>query len=572
MFGSNNHQAGGPMRSAVGRVHTCGRCQNHGFRVALRNHAQVCPFALCSCHKCTCLLEYRATINQRRKLAESSRRLEPWADPWNPALRPFLNPLQNANVSCEVTYPQRSRLDASGRLEVQKANWTEEECSYRCIEMPDDNTFDFRPWTRMVEEKSRFFAQPNCDVFDLRCEVDNQTTFKWLHSQVVERSDRLNEVKTRKTDTELPDVHILVLDSVSMDHVLRALRKTVHYVRSIMGGVEIAHLNKVGMNSRPNAYAFLLGERAEDLPANPWWPAMDGGRLDELCNKQIKDENFIGFDFQRAGYRTMINEDFAATVFHERDCAGFGTRPADHYFRAHAARISFTPATEDPDYARILFKQSCQERQDPILHHLRDFIHKYPHTPKFSLSWITMLAHNDANSLYHADGELANFFRENDEKFANSFVFLMADHGPTFGPLRRSKAGRVEANNPFLFVTLPRHLRDHSDLVQQIYENSQQLTTQFDVYASLLELAEVNTRYPMELYEYANPAGGSNRFFKLVFMAKPSGGIHEAYAEMDEKKNIRFVVEKFPRLTVFHFHSSCIPPGFLQNYCHCKHV
>ncbi|KAI6233966.1 hypothetical protein M3Y99_00849900 [Aphelenchoides fujianensis] len=390
--------------------------------------------------------------------------LTPSADPWTPALRSFLNPLQRANVSCKVTYPQRSWLDASGRLEVQKTNWTEEMCSYRCIEMPDDNTYDFRPWTWMVEEEIRFVAQPNCDVFDVLCREGNQTTFKWLHSQVVERSDRLDEIKTRTTETELPDVHILVLDSVSMDHVLRALPNTVHYIRSIMGGVRIAHLNKVGMNSRPNAYAFLLGERAENLPPNPWWPAMGGGRLDDLCHKHIKDENFIGFDFQRAGYRTMINEDVAATVFHERNCAGFGTRPADHYFRAHAARL--------------FFKHSCQERHHSILHHLKSFIHKYPHTPKFSLSWITMLAHDDVNSLYHADGELANFFRENDEK---------ADHGPAYGPLRRSKAGRVEANNPFLFVTLPRHLRDHSDLIGQIYENSQQLTTQFDVYASWLK-------------------------------------------------------------------------------------
>jgi hypothetical protein len=68
----------------------------------------------------------------------------------------------------------------------------------------------------------------------------------------------------------------------------------------------------------------------------------------------------------------------------------------------------------------------------------------------------------------------------------------MADHGSTFGALRTTEQGPIEANNPFMFISVPKHMRNNKDLINQLYANSKQLLTQHDVYATLLELAQVS--------------------------------------------------------------------------------
>lgn len=55
------------------------------------------------------------------------------------------------------------------------------------------------------------------------------------------------------------DVHLIVLDGVSHSHFLRALPDTARYLQTEMNAILFPHLNKVGFNSRPNVYGFMLG-------------------------------------------------------------------------------------------------------------------------------------------------------------------------------------------------------------------------------------------------------------------------------------------------------------------------
>lgn len=116
------------------------------------------------------------------------------------------------------------------------------------------------------------------------------------------------------------------------------------------------------------------------------------------------------------------------------------------------------------------------------------------------------IAHDDNANLFGFDAELAEFFRQFHEKTKNSFIFFQADHGIRTGPgnLRSliqvlillpvrdiPTIGEIEDNNPFLFVIVPEKLRDNPTLMHQLRSNSRHLISQFDLYASAVQISRV---------------------------------------------------------------------------------
>lgn len=67
----------------------------------------------------------------------------------------------------------------------------------------------------------------------------------------------------------------------------------------------------------------------------------------------------------------------------------------------------------------------------------------------------------------------------------------MGDHGYRFGGIRRTKLGEAEDKTPLLLVVLPEHLRGNEELTRNMKENAQYLTTHFDTFASLVDIAHV---------------------------------------------------------------------------------
>ena len=63
-----------------------------------------------------------------------------------------------------------------------------------------------------------------------------------------------------------------------------------------------------------------------------------------------------------------------------------------------------------------MHKKICKETFHHQFQYLQDFIDTYPDKPKFSLTWINRLAHDDGNGLYHADNYFYKFFKSNQEK------------------------------------------------------------------------------------------------------------------------------------------------------------
>jgi hypothetical protein len=71
----------------------------------------------------------------------------------------------------------------------------------------------------------------------------------------------------------------------------------------------------------------------------------------------------------------------------------------------------------------------------------------------------------------------------------------MGDHGGRTGKVRQTLIGELEDNNPFLIVMLPERLRANTDIVSQLYKNSKEIITHYDLYATFLEIATVSDTY-----------------------------------------------------------------------------
>ncbi|KAH7713631.1 Protein R03G8.3 [Aphelenchoides avenae] len=211
--------------------------------------------------------------------------------------------------------------------------------------------------------------------------------------------------------------------------------------------------------------------------------------MNGFCYKHLDNETFIGFEYQRKGYVTMMSEDWAAGVFNWPNCKGFAKPPVDHYMRPFQLRVENRRYKDD--LGGIVYKRSCKEPHHYQLDYLKDFINAYPDRPKFSITWMSYVAHDDANGLYHVDGEWHRFFRDYKRKLRNSYLFVMGDHGNRFGYLRSTRQGEIEDNNPALVVAVPHHLRKNYQLLDNLRANSKVLTTHYDTYATLTNIANV---------------------------------------------------------------------------------
>uniref|UniRef100_A0A1I7S5N3 Sulfatase domain-containing protein n=2 Tax=Bursaphelenchus xylophilus TaxID=6326 RepID=A0A1I7S5N3_BURXY len=416
------------------------------------------------------------TKNDELEECHASCRL-PEPDPFNPAGRTALLPDYNPLWNCTNNFEVRSKLK-NGVLTVEKRD--DEQCFYSCLEFRSDTEFNYTD--RLEVHKT---SSVDCEVVEVNCTTGNETTYHYLHVQLIEKPP-----KPVKSPANASNVFIVLIDSISTDHFKRALPQTRLYLERFHGAVTFNYLNKIGLNTRPNAYAFLLNEIPESLPGAS---GKFVGREKEICQSPLDNfTDFVGHKFMENGYRGFMIEDSGVGVFNSPNCIGFTKQPMDHYIKQWARRLENLTFDIDYELYDNLHANQCKDSYETVLDSFQDFSKLYPAEAKFGISALVHIAHNNLNGLYRTDLKIKRLLQSMEEELDNSFFIMMADHGPRIGPFRRTSMGEYEDNNPFFVMTIPKRLRENKSLQRQLKINANELLSHYDIYATLLELATHN--------------------------------------------------------------------------------
>ncbi|KAI6171017.1 hypothetical protein M3Y97_01096300 [Aphelenchoides bicaudatus] len=371
----------------------------------------------------------------------------PKLDPWDVSiLLRMSKPKQTKVNKCKPTLEKLTELK-NGILRVVDSNSNQNatECSYRCLYAVNDYEIKTGNWARVDNVNG---SVPGCDLVEVGCK--HHSNYSFIHTQIVE--SQFN-VTTKSDSAKQPDVYWVILDSVSTSMFKRAFPKTERVLMNKFKAIEFPYLNKVELNSRPNAYAMFFGERYKY----------------DWCKTPLDDKNFIGFDFQKAGYVTQQTEDWALGAINWSNCIGFKKKQVDHFMRPFWLKLDMGSKKYNSKLSWRMLNRSCREEHHYLFEQALQFANAYKTRPKFSFTWIVQLAHNFNSVLFKEDERFAEFFKKLHKKSKNAFVFFQSDHGIRFGKIRSIPTiGNIEDNNPFLFVSVPERLRKNKKLIKQI--------------------------------------------------------------------------------------------------------
>ncbi|XP_063864808.1 uncharacterized protein LOC135102972 isoform X2 [Scylla paramamosain] len=284
----------------------------------------------------------------------------------------------------------------------------------------------------------------------------------------------------RVRDSEKLNVIIMGTDSASRLNMLRHLSKTYEYLTKELGAVDLKGYNKVGDNTFPNLMPILGGMTSKEVDQ-------------AACvtkSKHYDDCHWVWKDFKKSRYVTAYMEDspWMGTFHYLR--RGFIEKPTDFYGRP------FMMASEKeiggPGNSRGHYCQGNVLSIKVVQDYALEFARTFHGTPYFGFFWSASLTHDHLNLLHLADDHYFQYLQQMDKIGAlnNTALFFVSDHGMRWGGIRSTYIGMLEERLPYVVLYLPPWFRKkYHQAYEHLVSNTHRLTSNFDVYETLLDLA-----------------------------------------------------------------------------------
>lgn len=191
----------------------------------------------------------------------------------------------------------------------------------------------------------------------------------------------------------------------------------------------------------------------------------------------LDDWPHIFKDFKEHDYSTLFSEDSPYIAAFNYRLHGFKEPPTDHFSRYfwEAAGLTSSHCVHSKPQHQIHFD------------YIKSFFEAYKQLPKFGLSFFTDISHNNLKSIYSCAGDFLALLKGLSEgNFLNdTLLIVMSDHGFRYGEARATFQGRFEERLPLMSFTFPKWFQQqHPDLIHNLKENSNIVTSPFDLYAT----------------------------------------------------------------------------------------
>ncbi|VDP11600.1 unnamed protein product [Heligmosomoides polygyrus] len=237
-------------------------------------------------------------------------------------LLPFYWPGYNPMANCKEYKSITVLVDGNVKLRNKDSN---HKCKARCLFPKGDRLYITEEWISLPTDD--LFE---CDVVETEC-VDNGVVESFLHTQIYEKIDDEREVR----NGSVPDVYLLIIDSASSFMMKRSIPKTIAYLKEHFGAVQMEFLNKIGDNSRPNGFPLMFGKSIEggsrDLVGLP--PLVPDWNDTKICAEPLDRYPYILSEYSKAGYKTMLAQDYGVGMVYYPNCTGFNGSQADHLWK-----------------------------------------------------------------------------------------------------------------------------------------------------------------------------------------------------------------------------------------------
>ncbi|EDW49609.1 uncharacterized protein LOC6619204 [Drosophila sechellia] len=247
---------------------------------------------------------------------------------------------------------------------------------------------------------------------------------------------RKDQIKNPTTLHRRPSVLLWGIDSISRMNLELTMPRMFEYLNN-QHWFELQGYNKMGDNTFPNLMAVLTGFNKTYANARCHPEKVRG--LD-ACP-------FIWKDFKDKGYTTAFAEDWSKFSTFDYSSRGFFNPPTDVYGRPLVLAVEKELKT-------------FQRGQMPYC-----------------------LGRKPASRTLDKNGIMDN-----------TIIIFFSDHGTRFGPLRNLDSGFVEERLPFIYIRVPRWIREkYPKQLRNLQMNKNRLTSPYDIHATLRHILELDT-------------------------------------------------------------------------------
>jgi Protein of unknown function (DUF229) len=280
-----------------------------------------------------------------------------------------------------------------------------------------------------------------------------------------------------------PNILLILLDPISRAHFDRVMPHSKEALQ-LLNFTSFTNYTAVGPNSGPNQAALYAG-------------ALLTGR--NGIRSDSSGKTWLWEQLSSHGYITMKGEDGCIENSNMLQSLSPNTTHGSALQGLFCFDSFSRPNCIGPDAAAAI-----------LLSYAEQFILAYEEerrTMGSELRWASFLhftdSHEDTMILAATiDQIIASFLNKMNKigVFDETIVVVCSDHGLHYGPGFSTLLGKIEATQPILHIRIPEILKEKVDL-SILRQNSQKVTTPFDVHETILQLADISHKFPRRLGE-----------------------------------------------------------------------